>query len=137
MPNEPLPDAARALLAAASPAVMATLGRHGQPVTAATWYLLEDDGTILVNLQADRKRMQHLRTDPRVSLTVLGSEQTGSNWYRHLSIQGHVARIADDEGLTGIDRVSTHYTGQPYETRDQPRVSVWIQIDSWYGWHVG
>lgn len=48
MPTVPLPDAVAALLARPNPAVMATLRADGQPVTVATWYLLEDDGRVLL-----------------------------------------------------------------------------------------
>lgn len=137
MPTGELPADARSLLAAPSPAVMGTIGRHGQPVTAATWYLLEDDGRILVNMQGDRTRLDHVKSNPNVSLTVLGSPATDSDWYRHLSVQGRVVEIAEDDDLSGVDRVATHYTDKPYPVRDRRRVNVWIEIDRWYGWHVG
>src|SRR5688572_1077843 len=60
MPVPPLPDDVAALLAQPNPAVMATLGSDGRPVSVATWYLLEEDGTILLNLDAARARMKHL-----------------------------------------------------------------------------
>jgi hypothetical protein len=42
--------------------------------------------------------------------------------------------IVDDEGLRDIDRLSQHYTGQPYGSRERPRVSVHVSIDRWHGW---
>ncbi len=129
MPTSPLPDELRALLAKPNPAVMATLGPDGNPVSVATWYLLEGD-RILVNLDSGRKRLDHLRRDPRVSLTVLDE----ANWYTHVSVQGRVVELVDDEGLVDIDRLSTHYGGKPYPTRDRGRVSAWIEIHRWHGW---
>ena len=70
MSKPPLPQAAVEMLAKPNPAVIATLRPDGQPVTAATWYLW-DDGRILVNMDEGRKRLQHMRNDPRVTLTVL------------------------------------------------------------------
>ena len=131
MPAPPLPDAVRELLAQPNPAVMATLRRSGQPVTAATWYLLVDD-RILVNLQADRVRVQHLRDDGRVALTVLA----GGSWYTHVSLQGHVAELVDDTDLADVDRVARQYTGEPYPARDRKRVSAWIAIDHWTTWNL-
>ena len=43
-------------------------------------------------------------------------------------------QIADDPELEGIDKISRHYTGNPYPVRDQPRVDVWISIDKVHGW---
>ena len=109
---------------------MATVTSHGRPVTVATWYLLEEDGTILLNLDARRARLKHLRADPRVSLTALPAE----DWYTHVSVQGRVVEIVDDEGLADIDRLSRHYLGHDYPTRDRPRVSARVRIDRWHGW---
>ncbi|MGI8416055.1 MAG: PPOX class F420-dependent oxidoreductase [Nakamurella sp.] len=128
MPSTPLPDDLRALLAKPNPAVIATLRRDGQPITVATWYLLDGD-RILVNMDRTRVRVKHLQNDGRVALTVLDE-----NWYTHVSIVGHVVEIADDGDLSGIDRVSTHYSGKPYPDRVSPRVSAWIEIDRWHGW---
>jgi PPOX class probable F420-dependent enzyme len=130
VPRPPLPDDVRALLARPNPAVMATLSPHGHPVTVATWYLLEDDGTILLNLDAGRARLRHLRADPRVSLTALAE----GDWYTHVSVQGRVTTIADDDDLVDIDRLSRHYTGHGYSTRDRARVSVHVAVDRWHGW---
>lgn len=130
MPKPPLPADVAALLAQPNPAVMATIHPDGHPVTVATWYLVEDDGRILLNLDAGRARLQHLRAHPLVSLTALSQE----SWYTHVSVQGHVVEIVDDVDLVDIDRLSTHYGGKPYPVRDRPRVSVRVEIDHWHGW---
>src|SRR6202050_761038 len=70
MSKPPLPEAAVAMLRKPNPAVITTLRRDGQPVSAATWYLW-DDGRVLVNMDEGRKRLEHLRSDPRVGLDVL------------------------------------------------------------------
>lgn len=129
MPKPPLPDEVAALLSKPNPSVIATLRSSGQPVTVATWYLWED-GRVLVNMDQSRVRLQHLRRDPRVSITVLAE----GDWYTHVSMQGHVTDIHDDDGMVDIDRISRHYTGNPYPHRDNGRVSAWIEIDRWHGW---
>jgi PPOX class probable F420-dependent enzyme len=129
MSKTPLPERVVELLRLPNPAVMATLAADGRPVTVATWYLLEDDGRILLGLDAKRARLKHLRADPRVSLTVLAQ-----NWYTHVSLQGHVVSITDDAGLRDIDRLARHYTGDAYGNRNRPRVSVRVEIDRWHAW---
>jgi PPOX class probable F420-dependent enzyme len=133
VPSPPLPDNVLDLLRQPNPAVMATLGADGRPVTVATWYLLEPDGTILFGLDAGRARLNHLHRDRRVSLTALAQD----DWYTHVSVQGHVTSIVDDEGLRDIDRLASHYTGQPYRNRERPRVSVHVTLDHWHGWSGG
>ncbi|MGI5192478.1 PPOX class F420-dependent oxidoreductase [Streptomyces sp. CA-288835] len=130
MSKPPLPDAAVAMLKKPNPAVIATLRSDGQPVSTATWYLWEDDGRVLVNMDEGRKRLDHLRNDPRVTLTVLDE----GNWYTHVTLIGRVVEIRDDEGLADIDRLSRHYGGRPYPQRERARVSAWLEIDRWHGW---
>lgn len=129
MPTPPLPDDVRALLAKPNPAVIATVREDGQPVTVPTWYLLDGD-RILVNMDASRKRLEHLRRDPRVSLSVLDE----AGWYTHVSILGRVSEMSDDPDLSGIDRISTHYTGHAYPDRESPRVNAWVDVERWHGW---
>jgi PPOX class probable F420-dependent enzyme len=128
-----LPDRLRSLLAQPNPAVMATVAADGRPVTVATWYLLDDDDTVLLTLDAGRARLAHLRRDPRVSITALAPD----DWYTHVSVQGRVVSMAEDEGLSDADRVARHYTGQPYRNRERPRVSVRVQITRWHAWQGG
>ncbi|MGW7486200.1 PPOX class F420-dependent oxidoreductase [Streptomyces sp. NPDC054786] len=129
MSKPPLPDAAVAMLGKPNPAVITTLRSDGQPVSTATWYLW-DNGRVLVNMDEGRKRLEHVRNDPRVSLTVMDE----GNWYTHISIIGHVAELRDDEDLADIDRLAQQYIGKPYPQRDRRRVSAWIEIDRWHGW---
>lgn len=129
MSKPPLPPEAVAMLSRPNPCVIATLRADGTPVSTATWYLWED-GRILVNMDEGRRRLDHLRNDPRVTLTVLDQE----SWYTHLSIIGRVTEMHEDKELADIDRLSVHYTGRPYPQRRRARVSAWIEVDRWHGW---
>ena len=129
MAEPPLPDDVQELLRQPNPAVIVTLRPDGQPVSVATWYLYEDD-RVLVNMDVSRARLSYLRQDPRVSLTALAT----GDWYTHVSVQGRAVDLLDDTDLVDIDRLSTHYTGNAYPVRDSPRVSAWIEVDSWHGW---
>jgi PPOX class probable F420-dependent enzyme len=129
MARLPLPDDVRALFAKPNPAVIATVRPDGQPVSVATWYLLDGD-RVLVNMDVGRKRLEHLRHDPRVSLTALDE----AGWHTHVSVRGRVVEMREDTDLVDIDRLSVRYTGHPYPNRERGRVSAWIQIDSWHGW---
>ena len=130
MPTTPLPDRIRDFLRQPNPAVMATVAKDGRPVSVATWYLLEDDGTILLGLDAGRARLKHMRHDPRVSITALSE----ASWYTHASVQGRVGEILDDVEHRQIDRLSIHYGGQPYPDHVRPRVYTHLTIERWHGW---
>lgn len=129
MPKPPLPEPVRELLSKPNPAVITTVRPDGQPVSVATWYLLDGD-RILVNMDEGRKRLDYLRKDPRVSLTALDE----AGWYTHVSLQGRIVEMRDDPDLADIDRLSRHYTGRPYPNRERGRVSGWMEIDHWHGW---
>lgn len=129
MPTPPLPDPVRDLLAKPNPAVITTLREDGHPVSTATWYLLDGD-RVLVNMATTRKRLEHLRNDARVSLTVLDE----AGWHTHVSLIGRVVELRDDPDLADIDRLSTHYLGHPYADREGGRVSGWIEVERWHGW---
>jgi PPOX class probable F420-dependent enzyme len=133
VPKPPLPAEIAEFLANPNPAVIATVAPDGSPHTAATWYLLED-GRVLVNMDRTRKRLEHMRGEPRVSLTIMGP---GDDWYRQVTLRGRVATIEDDPEFEGADRLSRQFTGGPHARRDQNRVSAWIEIESWYGWLAG
>jgi PPOX class probable F420-dependent enzyme len=131
VPKPPLPPKLDAFLARPNPAVVATLRADGSPVTVATWYDWED-GRVLLNMADSRARIEHMRADPRVSLTVLDADDWGS----HLGLQGRVASLTDDVDLRDIDRLSRRYGQGEFSTRDQPRVSAWVAVESWHAWHL-
>lgn len=127
--SPPLNDSLRQFLAAANPSVICSVRPDGQPVSVATWYLLDGD-RILVNMDAGRKRLAYLREDPKVSLTVFD----GDDWYSHVSVQGRVVEWRDDEDLVDIDRLARQYGRDRYPNRERPRVSAWIEVDRAHTW---
>jgi PPOX class probable F420-dependent enzyme len=129
MPKPPLPAELQGLLERPNPAVIATLKPDGAPHTVATWYLWHE-GRVLVNMDEGRARLEYLRRDSRVSLTVLAAD----DWYRHVSVRGRVASLEDDVDLVDIDRLSRHYRGRPYPNRERGRVSAWVEVSTWHAW---
>jgi PPOX class probable F420-dependent enzyme len=129
VPKPPLPARLGAFLAKPNASVIATVRSDGAPVTVATWYVWED-GRVLVNMDESRKRLDHMRVDPRVSITVMDL----ANWSAHVSLQGRIVLIDEDVGLVDIDRIARHYNGSDYPIRDHRRYSAWIEIDTWHAW---
>ena len=129
MPRPPLPEEIAAFLARANHATISTVRRDGQPVSVPTWYLFED-GRVVVNMDARRTRLAHLRHDPRVSLSAMDPD----DWITHVSVQGHVVKLFDDVDLVDIDRIARHYTGKPYAVRTRPRVTAHVEVDRWHAW---
>lgn len=130
MPRTPLPAELADALRKPNQCVVATVRTDGELSTAATWYEYTDDGRILLNMDASRARMKHLRNDPRVALTIFAAD----DWYSHVSVSGEVVEFRKDADLADVDRVSKHYTGAPYSDRDRDSWSVIIEISRWHGW---
>jgi PPOX class probable F420-dependent enzyme len=130
VPKPPLPAELDEFLSQPNPSVIATVQPDGSPHTAATWYLWEH-GRVLVNMDEGRKRLEYIRNDSRVSITVIGKD----DWYHQVTLLGQVVKV-DEDAVDDIDRISRHYTGQPYSNRERGRVSAWIEVDRWYGWAV-
>jgi PPOX class probable F420-dependent enzyme len=129
MPKPPLPDEVAEFLRAPNYATISMLKADGSPVSVPTWYLFEN-GRVLVNMDGGRQRLEWLRRDPRVALSAMDPE----DWITHVSLQGRVEEWAEDHNLVDIDRIATHYTGEPYAVRDRPPVSAWIEVDRWHAW---
>src|SRR5688572_31578619 len=87
MPAGPPPPEVLAFVRQPNHAVLAYLRGDGAPHTAPTWYLLEDDGTILLSA-AGRVRLRYLERDARVSLSIVDP----GDWHRHVSLMGRIVR---------------------------------------------
>lgn len=130
MPTTPPPPDIQEFLRKPNPCVVASVDLHGELHTAATWYAWQDDGTVLLNMDEGRRRLEYLRRDPRVALTMLDAD----NWYRHVSIVGRVIQLRPDPELKDIDHLSSLYTGQPYRNRKRARWTAIIGVKRWHSW---
>ena len=129
MPRVPVPPEVVAVLMKPYLAVIATVRPDGSPHTAATWYEWED-GRVLLNMADTRRRLEHMRDEPRAALTVLSDGDT----YDHVSLLGRIVSIEPDPWLNDIDRLARRYTGEPFGTRDQQRFSAWLEPEQWHAW---
>jgi hypothetical protein len=95
---------------------------------------VEDDATVLVNMDAGRARLRWMEQRPHVSLTALKADE----WYTHVSVRGPVVRweYGAEAALADIDRLSRRYTGHEFRNRSAQRVSAWFEITHWHGWEV-
>jgi PPOX class probable F420-dependent enzyme len=131
MPRAPVSPKVDEFLSEARPAVMATVRSDGRPVTAACWYGW-GDGQVLLSMEASAARLEHLRENPGVGLTVLGD-----SWYTHVSLVGHVAAIRPDPDMRDCDGLSHHYRGKPYpRSPGLSLVTVIVDVDRWYTYRL-
>lgn len=99
---------------------LATLMRDGSPHSIPLWVGVEGD-RLAIFTEVDTLKDRNLRRDPRVAISVTGAE----NPYAMAFVRGNaVERIDGDEALPFVDRISTIYTGGPYEMREG--LAVWF-----------
>jgi PPOX class probable F420-dependent enzyme len=90
------PDAL-AILSGRYVGVLGTLLATGAPGLACVWYGFDGDD-IIVATPAGRRKDKNVRTDPRLSLLIDGSDHNDPpGGYRGVEIRGH-AIIEDDPG---------------------------------------
>ena len=129
MPRLPLTPRVDQLLLKPNPAVVASLRPDGTPHTAATWYEWRD-GRILLSMDVTRKRLGYMRANPAVSVNVIDVD----DMYTSVSLSGRVVELVDDIGLRDIDALCQRYLGSPYPDHSSPRVSAWIEVETWSIW---
>lgn len=106
-----LSQKARAFLQELHFAVLATINQDGTPQLTTMWYLLDDEGTLLMNTKVGRLKERNLRRDPRISICI----QDG---YNFLTIDGTVILIDDPERTQAdIFRLSARYHGEEQARR--------------------
>ncbi len=101
-----LSEKARAYLQELRFAVLATINQDGTPQLTTMWYLLEDEGSILMNTKVGRAKERNMRRDPRISICI-------EDGYDFLTINGTVEMIDDPEiAQNDIYRLSRRYHGE-------------------------
>lgn len=93
-----LSDAALELLASDAVATVATLDPDGAPHLSAAWVGVEDDEIVFGTL-GDQRKLQNLRRDPRVAVTVQSDRVNEWGLREYLVING-TARITDGGATT-------------------------------------
>ncbi|QBD75771.1 PPOX class F420-dependent oxidoreductase [Ktedonosporobacter rubrisoli] len=107
-----LSDKALAYLKEEHFAVLSTVNKDGSPQIATMWYLVDEDGTIVMNSIAHLQKVKNIRRDPRIAFCV----QEGQ---RYVSLSGTIELIEDQEVVRrDILRLTKRYIKDD-ETREQ------------------
>ena len=98
-----LSDWAREFLSEDRAAVVSTLNKDGSSHVTTIWYLLADDGRLVLTTPSRSQKCKNLRRDPRVALCV-------GDMGRSVSLYGRVS-ISEDQALVrqDIEHLVEHY----------------------------
>jgi len=105
-------------------ATVTTLRDDGSPHTTVVWVDVDDEG-VLFNTATGRAKPRHLERDPRVSLTVVDT----NDGYRWISVSGR-AEMTTEGGDAGIDKLAKKYLDKdsyPWHKPDEQRLVVRIR----------
>ncbi len=104
-----LPESARALLQSGGLVHLVTINPDGSPQISVVWAGIEGDEIVLAHLGTGQK-MRNLRRDPRVALSVEGTEIQPPGLVQYLVVHGR-ARITEGGGPELLQRLAHVYLG--------------------------
>jgi PPOX class probable F420-dependent enzyme len=105
-----LPESARELIESGSLAHLVTLNPDGSPQVSCVWVGLEGDEIVSGHLRRDQRKLQNVARDPRVSLSIEGTEIQPPGLKQYVVVHGR-ARIEAGGGAELLQRLAHAYLG--------------------------
>ena len=118
-----LPESVRNLIATAPVANLTTLNKDGSPQVTVVWVGIEGDEIVMGHLDLHQK-IENIRRDPRVALSLLGPGKNAMGLQEYLVIYGQ-ARVTEGGAVPLLQRLARIYLGPdadfpPAALRDRP-----------------
>jgi PPOX class probable F420-dependent enzyme len=123
-----IPDAARALLQSDALGHVVTLEADGRPQLSCVWVGLDGDDVVFASI-GRRRKLDNLRRDPRVALSVEGTRITEIGLKEYLTVHGR-ARIEEGGAPELLQRLAHTYLGPDvkFPPMDDPPPGVVVHI---------
>jgi PPOX class probable F420-dependent enzyme len=124
-----LPESARALIESGRLAHLVTLNRHGSPQISCVWVGL-DGGEIVSGHLRDQQKLRNVRRDPRVSLSIEGTEIQPPGLMQYLVVHGR-ARITEGGAPELLQTLAHRYLGPEvrFPPMDEPPPGFVLRIE--------
>ena len=121
-------DAARALVESSALAHLVTLEADGRPQVSCVWVGMDGDDIVFASL-GPRRKLDNIRRDPRVTLSLEGTEISGIGLKEYLIVHG-TARIEEGGGPELLQRLAHTYLGADvkFPPMDDPPPGVVVRI---------
>ena len=104
-----IPEPARGLIESEALAHLVTLEPDGRPQVSCVWVGLEDGDIVFASI-GERRKLDNIRRDPRVSLSIEGTETNAMGLREYLVVHG-TARIEEGGGPELLQRLAHTYLG--------------------------
>jgi PPOX class probable F420-dependent enzyme len=105
-----LPASARELVESGSLAHLVTLNRDGSPQVACVWVGLDEEEIVSGHLRADQRKLRNVARDPRVALSIEGTELQPPGLKQYLVVHGR-ARLVEGGAPELLQRLAHVYLG--------------------------
>jgi PPOX class probable F420-dependent enzyme len=105
-----LPESARRLIESGALAHLVTLNPDGSPQVTCIWVGLDGDEIISAHLGSDQQKLRNVRRDPRVSLSLEGTEIQPPGLKQYLVVHGR-ARLEEGGAPELLQRLARRYLG--------------------------
>jgi PPOX class probable F420-dependent enzyme len=127
-----LPESARAMIESGRLAHLVTLNRDGAPQVSCVWVGLDGDEIVSGHLFATQQKFRNIRRDPRVSLSIEGTEIQPPGLLQYLVVHGQ-ARLTDGGAPELLQELAHRYLGPdvkfPPMPGPPPGVVMHIAVD--------
>ena len=123
-----IPDEARAILESDALAHLVTSNADGSAQVSCVWVGLEGADIVFASL-GPRRKLDNIRRDPRVALSLEGTETSGIGLKEYLVVHGH-ARIEEGGGPELLQSLAHTYLGPAvkFPPMDDPPPGVVVHI---------
>jgi len=105
-----LPQSARALIESGSLAHLVTLNVDGSPQVSCIWVGLDGDEIVSGHLNVDQAKLRNIARDPRVALSIEGTEIQPPGLKQYLVVHGR-ARVVEGGAAELLQRLAHVYLG--------------------------
>jgi PPOX class probable F420-dependent enzyme len=105
-----LPHSARAVVESGALAHLVTINPDGSPQLTCIWVGLDGDEIVSAHLGADQRKLKNVARDPRVSLSIEGTEVQPPGLKQYLVVHGR-ARLEEGGAPELLQRLAHVYLG--------------------------
>ena len=105
-----IPAAARVVLESDAPAHLVTLNPDGTPQISCVWIGVDGDEIVSAHLSAAQKKLRNVRRDPRVALSIEGTELQPPGLKQYVVVHGR-ARITEGGAPELLQELAYRYLG--------------------------
>ena len=123
-----LPDSVRAIVDSDALAHVVTINADGSPQATLAWIGIEDDEIVFGTL-FDQKKLQNLRRDPRVSISLEAGARNPNGLDEYVVLEG-TARVTDGGAAALLQALAATYLGPgvKFPPMDDPPAGFVVRI---------